>query len=120
MTELRERVAGAKTFTKLDLKDGYHLLQIKEGDEWNAAFRTRYGHYQYKVMPFRLVNAPGTFQAIMNTILRNFLDQRVVVYLDDILIYSENEEEHIALVKKVLAQLAEYALAVSTNTSCSM
>ena len=68
-------------------------------------------------MPFGLVNAPATFQAMMNTILRNFLDHGVVVYLDDILIYSENVEEHIALVKKVLAQLEEYDLAVSITKS---
>ena len=117
MTELRDRVAGAKIFTKLDLKDGYHLLLIKEVDEWKTAFRTRYGHYEYKVMPFGLVNAPATFQAMMNTILRDFLDHGVVVYLDNILIYSKNEEEHISLVKKVLAQLEEYDLAVSTTKS---
>ena len=117
MTELRDRVAGATIFTKLDLKDGYHLLRIKEGDEWKTAFRTRYGHYEYKVMPFGLVNAPATFQAMMNTILRNFLDHGVVVYLDDILIYSKNEEEHVELVKKVLAQLEDYDLAVSTTKS---
>ena len=70
-----------------------------------------------QVMPFGLVNAPATFQAMMNTIPRDFLDHGVVVYLDDILIYSENEEEHIALVKKVLAQLEEYDLAVSTTKS---
>ena len=68
-------------------------------------------------MPFGLINAPATFQAMMNTILRDFLDHEVVVYLDDILIYSKNEEEHIALVKKVLAQLEEYDLAVSTTKS---
>ena len=107
MTKLRDRVAVAKIFTKLNLKDGYHLLRIKEGNEWKTAFRTRCRHYEYKVMPFGLVNAPATFQAMMNTILRNFLDHGVVVYLDDILIYSENVEEHIALVKKVLAQLEE-------------
>ena len=94
MTELRDRVTGAKIFTKFDLNDGYHLLQIKEGDEWKTAFRTRYGHYEYKVMPFGLVSAPATFQAMMNTILRDFLDNGVVVYCDDILINSENEEEH--------------------------
>ena len=99
MGELKDRVAGATIFTKLDLKDGYHLLRIREGDEWKTAFRTRYGHFEYKVMPFGLVNAPATFQAMMNKILREFLDHRVVVYLDDILIYSKNEEEHIELVK---------------------
>ena len=117
MIELRDRIAGAKIFTKLDLKDGYHLLRIKEGDEWKTAFRSRYGHYEYKVMPFGLVNAPASFQAMMNTILRNFLDHEVVVYLDDILIYSKNEEEDIALVKKVLGGLEEYDIAMSTPKS---
>ena len=115
--ELRDRVAGAMIFTKLDLRDGYHLLWIKEGDEWTAAFRTRYGHYEYKVMPFGLVNAPGTFQAMMNKILRNFLDHGVVVNLNNKLICSETEEEHIALVKKVPAPLEEYHPAVSTTKS---
>ena len=117
MTELSDPVAGATIFTKMDLKDGYHLLQIKEGDEWKTAFRTRYGHYEYKVMPFGLVNAPATFQAMMNTILRKFLHHGMVVYLEDILIYSNNEEGHIELVKKVLAQLEDYDLAVSTTKS---
>ena len=89
-------------FQKLELKDGYHLLQIKGGDEWKTSFRTRYAHYDYKVMPFGLVNAPATFQAMMNTIFKKFLDDGVVVYLDDILIYSKNEEEHVELVKKLL------------------
>ena len=69
MTELRESVAGATVFTQLDLMDGYHLFRIRKGDEWKTAFRTRYGHYQYKVMPFGLVNAPATSQAMLNTIL---------------------------------------------------
>ena len=95
MPELRDRVAGAKTFTKLDLKDGYHLLRIKERDEWKKAFPTRYGHYEYKVMSFELVNATATFQAMMTIILIDFLDHGVVVHLNNILIYSENEEEHL-------------------------
>jgi len=101
MTELRERVAGATIFTKLDLKDGYQFIQIKQGDESKTAFRTRYGHYQYKVMSFGLVNAPATFHALMNTILREFLDHGVVAYLDEILIYSKTMEEHEVLVKQV-------------------
>ena len=113
MTELRERVAGATIFTKLDLKDGYHLIRIRKGDEWKTAFRTRYGHYEYKVMPFGLVNAPATFQAMMNHISRVFLDHGVVVYLDDILIYSKNKKEQEILVKKVLEKLERHDIAVS-------
>ena len=86
MNELRDRVAGAKIFTKLDLRDGYYLIRIKEGDEWKTAFRTRYGHFEYTVMPFGLANAPATFQNMMNEVLREFLDQGVVVYIDDVLI----------------------------------
>ena len=113
MTELRERVAGATIFTKLDLKNSYHLIRIQIGDEEKTAFHTQYGHYEYKVMPIGLVNAPATFQVMMDTILQEFLDHRVVVYLDDILIYSKTLEEHKLLVKQVLARLERYDLAVS-------
>jgi len=108
--ELRERVAGATIFTKLDLKDGYHLIRIKTGDECKTTFCTRYRHYEYKLMPFGLVNAPAMFQAMMNSILGEFLDHGVVAYLDDILIYSKTMEEHEALVKQVLARLEHHDL----------
>lgn len=117
MNELRDRVAGARIFTKLDLRDGYYLIRIKKGDEWKTAFRTRYGHFEYTVMPFGLANAPASFQNMMNEVLREFLDQGVVVYIDDVLIYSENEQQHIELVKGVLAKLAEYNLAVAAHKS---
>jgi len=117
MTELRDQVRDAQIFTKLDLKDGFYLIGIQKGDEWKIAFRTRYGHYQYRVMPFGLVNAPATFQTMMNKILREFLDQGVVVYIDDILNYSETVEEHILLVQKVLQQLREYRMAISLEKS---
>ena len=113
MIKLRERVAGTTIFTKLDLKDGYHLVRIGKGDEWQTAFQTHYGHYEYKVMPFGLVNAPATFQGMMNHMLREFLDHGVVVYLDDILMYSKNEKEHEMLVKTVLEKLEKHDLAVS-------
>src|SRR5437588_294137 len=102
---------------QLDLKDGYHLIRIKKGDEWKIAFQTRYGLYQYNVMPFGLVNAPATFQDMMNQVLREFLDQGVVVYLDDILIYSRTQKEHTELVRRVLHRLREYQLAVSLPKS---
>jgi len=90
---------------------------MRKGDEHKTAFRTRYGQYEYKVMPFGLVNAPATFQTRMNKILREFLDHGVVVSLDDILIYSENMDEHIKLVQKVLDQLEQHDLAVSLKKS---
>jgi len=117
MTELRARVAGATIFTKLDLKDSYHLIRIKKGDEWKTAFCTRYGHYEYKIMPFWLVNAPATFQTMVNTILGEFLDHGVVVYLDDILIYTKTMEEHEALVQEVLGRLERHDLVVSLKNS---
>jgi len=117
MDELRDRVAGAKVFTKLDLKDRYHLIRMRTGDEHKTAFRTRYGQYEYKVMPVGLVNAPATFQTMMNKILREFLDHGVVVYLDDILIFSENMDYHIKLVQKVLDRLEQHDLAVSLKKS---
>ena len=113
MNELRDRVRGAKMFTKLDLKAGYNLIRIKEGDEWKTAFRSRYGHFEYLVMPFGLANAPATFQNMMNEIFKDMIDMGVVIYLDDILIYSENEQDHVALVKRVLDRLQEHQLAIA-------
>jgi len=117
MDELRDRVAGAKVFTKGDLKDGYYLIRMRKGDELKTAFRTCYRQYEYKLMPFGLANAPATFQTMMNKILRVFLDHGVVVYLDDILIYSENMDDHIKLVQKVLDRLEQHDLAVTLKKS---
>jgi len=90
---------------------------MRKGDDYKTAFGTRYRQYEYKVMPFGLVNAPGPFQTMMNKILREFLDHGVVVYLDDILIYSENMEIDIKLVQKVLDRLEQHVLAVSLKKS---
>ena len=99
MNELCNRVHGAKIFTKLDLKSAYNLIWINEGDEWKTAFRMCYGLFEYKVMPFGHTNTPATFQNMMNEIFRDMIDLGVVIYLDDILIYSKNEQDHVALVK---------------------
>jgi hypothetical protein len=113
MLELQDRVRGAKFFTKIDLKNGYHLFWIKEGDEWKTAFRCRYGLYEFLVMPFGLTNIPATFQDMMNHIFRDMLDQGVIAYIDDILIYAEIEEKHDELVKEVLKRLEENGLVIS-------
>jgi hypothetical protein len=104
---LLERLKSARVYTALDLKGAYNLVRIKEGDEWKTAFRTRYGHYEYVVMPFGLTNAPATFQRLMNDIFKDYLDIFVVVYLDDILIFSENDEKHEEHVKAVLQLLRQ-------------
>jgi hypothetical protein len=115
MSELQDRVRGAKIFTKIDLKNGYNLIRIKPGDEWKTAFKTRYGLYEYTVMPFGLSNAPATFQNMMNHIFRDLLDLGLIVYLDDILIYAETEEEHDRIVTEVLNRLAANGLAISQD-----
>ena len=118
MSELMEKLAGAKVFTKLDLKNGYNLIRMKEGEEWKTAFRTRYGLYEYLVMPFGLCNAPASFQAMMNEILSDLLDVGVIVYIDDILIYSKTEEEHKKLVRTVVERLKNHGLCGSIDKSC--
>ena len=88
------------------------MIRIRQGDEWKTAFRTRYGLYEYKVMPFGQVNAPATFQNMMNEILREFLDDVVVVYIDNILIYSKDPENHTTLVRKVLQRLRYFQITI--------
>src|SRR5205085_11575967 len=92
MNELWDRLGKAKFFTKLDQKNGFYLLRIAKGDEWKTAFRYRYGLYEYMVMPFGLCNAPSTFQSMINDVFHDLLAEGVVVYLDDILIYNEDEK----------------------------
>ena len=110
ISETLDRMVGAAVFTKLDLKDAYHRLRIKEGDEWKTAFRTRYGHFKYLIMPFKLTNAPATFQAYINHAIRGLLDVVYVVYLDDILVYSEDPSKHEEDVKRVLERLRKFGL----------
>jgi len=107
---LLDQLGQAKIYTKIDLRGAYNLVRVKEGDEWKTAFRTRYGHFEYNVMPFGLTNAPAIFQHLMNDVFREFLDKFVVCYLDDILIYSKNVEEHEEHVKLVLQKLRDAGL----------
>ena len=95
----------AKFYTKIDLHHMYHLVCIHEGDEWKTAFHTCYSSFEWCVMPLRLMNTPTTFQHFMNDIFGNLLNVCMLVYLDDILIYSDSEEEHIWHIHKVLCRL---------------
>jgi hypothetical protein len=118
ITEIRDRLTGANWFTALDLKGAYNLIRIREGDEWKTAFRTRYGLFECLVMPFGLTNAPATFQRMINHVLRAYIDDFVIVYLDDILIFSKTLEEHEEHVHKVLQTLQDANLLVELE-KCS-
>lgn len=107
---LLDQLASAKVFTKIDLSGAYNLVRIWSGDEWKTAFRTRYGHFKYRVMPFGLTNGPAVFQHMINDIFREYLDQFVVCYLDDLLVFSPSEEEHDRHVRLVLEKLREVGL----------
>ncbi len=105
-----EQVRQAKYYNKLDLRNAYNLIRIREGDEWKTAFSTTSGHYEYLVMPFGLANSPSVFQAFMNDIFRDMLDRWVIVHIDDILIYSDTPEEHVRHVRSVLKRLLQHQL----------
>ncbi|KAL0194547.1 hypothetical protein M9458_008119 [Cirrhinus mrigala] len=105
-----EQLRAARIFTKLDLKCAYNLIRIRAGDEWKTAFSTTSGHYEYLVMPFGLSNSPSVFQSLINDIFQDMLNKFVIVYIDDILVYSENQQDHINHVRAVLQRLIQHQL----------
>ncbi|WVZ93550.1 hypothetical protein U9M48_039521 [Paspalum notatum var. saurae] len=107
---LFDQLAGARVFSKIDLRSGYYQIKIRDEDIPKTAFSTRYGLYEYLVMSFGLTNAPAFFMYMMNSVFMNELDKFVVVFIDDILIYSKNEEEHAKHLRIVLARLREHKL----------
>ena len=112
MSTAYDLLQGATVFSKLDLRNAYHLIRIRQGDEWKTAFNTPSGHYEYQVMPFGLTNAPAVFQALINDVLRDMINRFVFVYLDDILIFSKSLQEHHHHVRSVLQRLLKNHLYV--------
>ncbi|GKB79730.1 reverse transcriptase domain-containing protein [Tanacetum coccineum] len=108
--DLFDQLQGACCFSKIDLRSGYHQLRVREEDIPKTAFRTRYGHFEFTVMPFGLTNAPAVFMDLMNRVCKPYLDKFVIVFIDDILIYSKSEEEHETHLKTILDLLKEEKL----------
>ena len=108
--DLFDQLQGSRVYSKIDLQSGYHQLRIKPEDVQKTAFRTRYAHYEFTVMPFGLTNAPAAFMSLMNRVFQGCLDRFVVIFIDDILVYSRSDEEHAEHLRAVLQILREEKL----------
>ena len=108
--DLFDQLKGARIFSKIDLRLGYHQVRIRDEDIIKYAFRTRYGHYEFIVVPFGLSNAPIVFMCLMNGVFWEYLDKFVIAFLDEILVYSNSEEEHEHHLRMVLQFLREHQL----------
>nr|GFB05580.1 reverse transcriptase domain-containing protein [Tanacetum cinerariifolium] len=108
--DLFDQLQGSRVYSKIDLRSGYHQLRVREEDIPKTAFRTRYGHYEFQVMPFGLTNAPAVFIDLINRVCKPYLDRFVIVFIDDILIYSKNRKEHEGHLKLILKLLKEEEL----------
>src|SRR6266511_2273448 len=115
ISDLLDAPGRARIYTKIDLRHAYHLVRIADGDEEKTTFRTRYGSFKWLVIPEGLTNAPASFQRFMNDVFSDMIDVSVVVYLDDILIYTDNPADHRKHVKEVLRRLCKHGLFAHTN-----
>ncbi|GKA22126.1 putative reverse transcriptase domain-containing protein [Tanacetum coccineum] len=110
--DLFDHLQGSSVYSKIDLRSSYHQLRVREEDIPKTAFRTRYGHYEFQVMPFGLTNAPAVFMDLMNRVCKPYLDKFVIVFIDDILIYSKSKqehEEHLRIILELLKKEELYA-----------
>jgi len=113
--EALDRLGGAKYFTKLDIKDAYHNIRIREGDEWKTTFSTKLGTDEYLVMPFGLCNALAAFQRWINEVLMEHIDMCCIVYLDDVLLYSNNLQQHRKDVRNILEAIRKSGMKVKPS-----
>ncbi|GKB14237.1 putative reverse transcriptase domain-containing protein, partial [Tanacetum coccineum] len=104
INDLFDQLQGSRVYSKIDLRSGYHQLRVREEDIPKTAFRTRYGHYEFQVIPFGLINAPTIFMDLMNQVCKSYLDRFVIVFIDDILVYSKSRNEHEGHLKLIMRE----------------